>query len=233
MPRPLARTARAISRPDASFELTEVGLTVADSPSPTYDAWAAYGASLYRLGNLSKWAIGDWLVYGEYRYPDAYSQAIDGTQRALGTLQNIASVCRAFPHPERRPELSFSHHQAVIGCMPSERARWLQQAVAQHWSVRELRAQFPPAGFGSRFASSGSTWTERVARTSAGTTTVVVNAVPVLAVRWVLGTPYLYAANGVPFVVLVRPGTDITQEVAPNQCAAIGPVSLSVVELGW
>src|SRR4051794_37559204 len=58
--------------------------------------WLAIGEELFIINDASAWWLGDWLVYGQNRYPDRYKRAIDGTALHYKTLRNYAWVARKF-----------------------------------------------------------------------------------------------------------------------------------------
>lgn len=102
-------------------------------------AWLALGRQLYVIADSSAWWLGDWLVFGQDRFPDRYEQALAGTTLNYQTLRNYAWVARKFPPALRRAELSFQHHAEVAALPEPERSCWLDQAQEGRWSRGELR----------------------------------------------------------------------------------------------
>jgi hypothetical protein len=102
-------------------------------------AWLTLGRQLYIVADSSAWWLGDWLVFGQHRFPDRYEQAIAGSSLNYQTLRNYAWVARKFPPELRRAELSFQHHAEVAALPEGERARWLDRAQEGRWSRSELR----------------------------------------------------------------------------------------------
>jgi hypothetical protein len=84
---------------------------------------------------------GDWLVYGQERYPGTYRQAMEETGLDYETLRNYAWISRRFPASERHPGLSFQHHVEVASLAPEERRRWLDRAAREGWSRNRLRRE--------------------------------------------------------------------------------------------
>jgi len=82
---------------------------------------------------------GDWLLYGEQKYGEKYSQAVDVSGYELSTLRNSRWVCGRVPPERRRENLCFGHHQLVASMDPDEQVRWLDAAVLEKWSVNDLR----------------------------------------------------------------------------------------------
>lgn len=100
--------------------------------------WHALGLELTRRGRGYRWQLGDWWL--AHRGNDALRYAfLEALDLDLKTLQNLASVCAAFPLEERVIELSVKHHEAVMGLPREVRARLLQEAAAMGWTVEELR----------------------------------------------------------------------------------------------
>lgn len=102
-------------------------------------AWLALGRQLHVIADSSAWWLGDWLVFGQDRFPDRYEQALAGSSLNYQTLRNYAWVARKFPRELRRAELSFQHHAEVAALPEAERSRWLDRAQEGHWSRGELR----------------------------------------------------------------------------------------------
>lgn len=133
-----------IIRPDEvqepGFELADTGLIL--RPDLTQEQWAEFGRTLLlRADNRIRWAIGDWMVYGEDRFGEATrNQLAAETGLALQTLANTAYVCRKVPVEVRRPELSFGHHAEVAAENRSAQVRLLADAATNGLSVRALRS---------------------------------------------------------------------------------------------
>jgi hypothetical protein len=95
--------------------------------------------ALGRLRDMSAWALGDAIIFGDAAYGEKYAQAIEATGRAKATLVNYASVARRVPPSRRRARLSFSAHEAVASMNPDEQNAWLARAEDERLSVEELR----------------------------------------------------------------------------------------------
>ncbi|WP_432198691.1 LmbU family transcriptional regulator [Streptomyces sp. bgisy027] len=103
--------------------------------------WKRFGKHLFLISDSSSWWIGDWLIYGQEKYPNRYRQAAEETGLDYKTLRNYAWVSRHYAVPERHPNLSFQHHAEVASVEPAERAIWLKQAAQEGWSRNMLRQQ--------------------------------------------------------------------------------------------
>lgn len=132
-----------------AFELyaqtTEDSLTL--SPETPLEAWAQIGATLGRMGRGVKWYIGDWLRIGEHLYGEKYAQAMEATGFEYQTLVNMHHICsRIAPDTRRGRELSYAHHAEVARFETAEeQAAWLQRAIDNKWTVKELRDQIKAA----------------------------------------------------------------------------------------
>lgn len=116
--------------------LSDTALTLPDGVS--FDAWVNIQARLYTVQEASNWWIGDWVVFGEAHYGEAFSQGIPDKDREH--IQQCAWVAQRVSVDRRRPPhvLSWTHHRVVAGLEPEQQEQMLQQAVEQGWSVREL-----------------------------------------------------------------------------------------------
>lgn len=116
--------------------VTETGLVIEEQPD--YDRWVKDGRRLLKLERMIPWAIGDWVNYGERRWGDMYTTALEETDYSYSRLSTFAYVCRKVEFCRRRQELSFSHHEAVASCTPDLQDDWLEKAIDTGWSVQDL-----------------------------------------------------------------------------------------------
>lgn len=103
-------------------------------------AWRHIGEQIALLTNSSAWWLGDWIVFGQDRYPDSYRRLIDSTSLDYQTLRNYAWVARRFPLSRRRDKLSFQHHAEVAPLPEVEQDRLLDLAAHERWSRNRLRS---------------------------------------------------------------------------------------------
>lgn len=111
-----------------------------------FDEWVVHGQRIAGIARASAWWVGDWVNYGEEAYGRRYQDALALTGLEYGTLRNYAMVAGRFPVSRRRDTLSFGHHQLVTSMHPSEQERWLDQADAGRWSVKQLGDAIRAAG---------------------------------------------------------------------------------------
>lgn len=132
---------RSTTHPDgpgtARILTTPVGLRIPGQlPFPS---WERAGAQLVRAVDSFAWCLGDWLVFGQQRFPDRYRVAVANVGLDYQTLRNYASVARRVTMPLRRPGLSFQHHAEVAPLPEAEQDRWLARAEDSGWSRNQLR----------------------------------------------------------------------------------------------
>ncbi|BDM71655.1 hypothetical protein HEK616_51420 [Streptomyces nigrescens] len=118
--------------------VTRVGLRIPAAVS--YDTWKSAGRRISAVANSSAWCLGDWLIYGQWRYTDRYRRAVDAVGLDYQTLRNYAWVARRFEVSRRRDSLSFHHHAEVASLPPHEQDYWLNRAEELGWSRNQLRA---------------------------------------------------------------------------------------------
>lgn len=83
------------------------------------------------------WWIGDMLLMGERFFGDEYFQAVDPSFSA-DLLQRCIAVAAKFPPEQRNPNLSWSHHLAVIKLDPRIRVIALKKAENEGWTSKDL-----------------------------------------------------------------------------------------------
>lgn len=109
-------------------------------PDLSFEEWAALGRHLHKFARGSAWWLGDWLLYGEHGWGDKYNQAVEVTGIGADTLVAYQWTASRIPAPDRRRELSFTHHREVAGVEDlSDRLDLLDRAVDEGWSAQELR----------------------------------------------------------------------------------------------
>jgi hypothetical protein len=110
------------------------------------EEWEAVGKSIFKTyevayhhQNQLRWWYGDWIAYGETRLPDTYTQGLAEKMYSSGTLRNAAYVCRSVPPESRVSGLSIDHHYEVARIPVQDQKVWLEKALSDGWSNRELR----------------------------------------------------------------------------------------------
>lgn len=119
--------------------LTPTSLTLPETLD--IQSWLTIGERLRYVQGAIMWWLGDWLNFGERKYGEMYSQALDVTGYSLQTLQNAAWVGRALESSIRIEDLSWNHHQLLASTEWADtREDWLALAAEEKWSVAKLRA---------------------------------------------------------------------------------------------
>lgn len=122
-----------------NFYFDKTGLTV--TGSPTFEEWQNCGDFLRQAEKSVQFWIGDWLNYGEKKYGETYSQALEITDYEYDTLRKTKYVSNQIEIGRRRPNLSFSHHQEVAPLSPYEQDKWLDRAENEGLTRNELRQE--------------------------------------------------------------------------------------------
>jgi hypothetical protein len=105
-----------------------------------HPAWVLAGRKLGVLGRGGQWWLGDWLLYGAFRWGQKYAEAARVTGYDAGSLRNMAWIASQFPPPRRRASLTWCHHAALAGLGLAEQEQWLDLVAAERLTVADLRA---------------------------------------------------------------------------------------------
>lgn len=128
--------------PECKF--SETKLEIPDNM--TFDRWQELGRYLSRASKGVQFWIGDWIIHGEARHGEMYSQALEATDFDYQTLANAVFVARNVKFSVRTEKLSFNHHLVVAPLpTPTQQALWLSRAVKENWAYRELKRRIAGA----------------------------------------------------------------------------------------
>lgn len=105
----------------------------------TFDEWLSLGHSLQAVAKGWQWWVGDWLYYGEHRWGEKYTQAIEVTGQEYQALADAAWVAGAVESSLRNETLTWNHHRAVAPLDPADQVRFLGESEADDLTVQELR----------------------------------------------------------------------------------------------
>ena len=109
------------------FKATSVGLLVPQEKIPV-EKWLAYGSQLRTIQGAVRWAIGDWLNYGETKYGEMYSQAYTlFGEYSESSIRNMRRVATYIPLDRRRTTLSWSAHAEIASLPEKEQEQWLDE----------------------------------------------------------------------------------------------------------
>lgn len=90
---------------------------------------------------LIQWCIADALNYGETAFGEKYSQAINETGMDYGYLRELCYIASRIEQKRRHPELSISHHKAVLKLPPRLQDKMLAEAEKENISQKDLLAK--------------------------------------------------------------------------------------------
>lgn len=107
--------------------------------------WAAIGRELGGISRCNQWWLGDWVRYGNAKFGEKYSRASKITGYDAQTLMNMVYVSSRIEISRRRENLSWSHHEAVAPLEPELQDHWLDRAIADKFSVSDLRVELRSA----------------------------------------------------------------------------------------
>ena len=120
-----------------NVSITSVGLTVTGDME--FSEWMDLMQSLVRLETAFQFAIGDALIWGESRYGEKYSQAMEATGLSYQALANMVWVARKVPMQNRMDGLSWTHHRVVASVEPVDQLPFLEYASASGLSATGLQ----------------------------------------------------------------------------------------------
>lgn len=127
--------------PVSGVLFTEYGMEVSAGYDLPYADWRAAGQSLSGLQRRSymifMWGWGDWLRYGEHRYGEMYSQAMNDTGLQERTLINYKYVASHTPRYLRGIKgLTQRHYLAVAKIRdPHRKLQLLVDAAVEGWTA--------------------------------------------------------------------------------------------------
>jgi hypothetical protein len=110
-----------------------------------YHSWIIEGRRIGAIGRGSPWWVGDWLHYGTARWGERYLEAVKITGYDAKSLRNMRYVSSRFASSLRRDNLTWSHHALLAAMEPDEQRHWLDRAVANRFSVEDLRIELRTA----------------------------------------------------------------------------------------
>lgn len=121
-------------------EFTPVSLKLPEDLK--FDHWQRIGRQLQLADLAIQWWLGDWLAFGERKWGEKYSQALEeATGRKTQTLMNYAYVAKAIEISRRRENVDFSTHAEVASLEPEDQERILARAANEHLSRSRVRVE--------------------------------------------------------------------------------------------
>ena len=98
------------------------------------------GATLGDLHDSMQWAVGDYIIDCEKLFGETAYQIIESLRLSEERRHQYVRVSLAFP-PERRREVTWSHHRAVAALPPVAADRLLWQAERGRWTKYQLESE--------------------------------------------------------------------------------------------
>jgi hypothetical protein len=123
--------------------LKTTGLFLPD-PNISYEQLEAVGGLLGRMHQSLRFAIGDWLLLMESRFPEKFSQGAEVLGISEEGMREYLRVSERVPRSVRKEKLSWSHHRAVAALEPKAQKEWLATAVTERLSHHQLRDRLRP-----------------------------------------------------------------------------------------
>ena len=105
------------------------------------EAWIAAGQALARDRSEASWEFADWLAAGHEAWgKEAMKVAAEATGATPGKISHYLKTATVYPPLRRRNSLTFSHHMEVARLPEADADHVLDEAEAEGWSHREIRA---------------------------------------------------------------------------------------------
>jgi hypothetical protein len=123
---------------DGNFRFMPRGLKI--TGDPTFADWMACGHSLKKIKQGLHFAIGDWLIYGQNKWPNRYDQGMAIFGFAYSTLATDKWIAEKIPISRRR-EVPFGYHRAVGGLEPAQQDEILDKAEKEKWDRETIRGE--------------------------------------------------------------------------------------------
>lgn len=111
-----------------------------------FEEWEKIGRTLKLFNRSNLWWLADWLNFGERKFGEMYSQALEGTDYDYQTLRHIKATAEKVEMCRRRHNLSFSHHIEVKALEPKDQDKYLKLADEKGWTIAELRGAIKGKG---------------------------------------------------------------------------------------
>lgn len=129
-------------------ELTIHGKTTATSlslPKNTSDEeWIELGEALGKFERSKMWWVGDWL---KHKYPEGYvdrgvyDELEEKTGLARQSMNQALYVSKSVDSCIRIQDLSWEHHHIVAPLPEAQQKKWLERAIKEKLTVRQLRQE--------------------------------------------------------------------------------------------
>jgi N6-adenosine-specific RNA methylase IME4 len=109
------------------------------------DEWMDVFKALKQVEGCVQFWIGDCLAYRQHKWGEMYDDIAEELGYETKALRNIKYVADNIDLSLRKDNLSFSHHTEVASLTPEKQELFLNKAVEENLSVRELRSEIRKA----------------------------------------------------------------------------------------
>jgi hypothetical protein len=99
-------------------QFKKTGLLIDESI--TFEEWQNLGQALQKAGGAIQFWIGDWIRFGESKWGEKYTQAIEMTGLKYQTLRNCKYVAEHLDLSRRRDNLPYSTQAEVASLEPEK-----------------------------------------------------------------------------------------------------------------
>src|SRR3990167_1831438 len=123
----------------SGFVLHKYGIEA--SGEPTFEQWLECGDFVKKVNSANHFWIGDWINYGEHKWGEIYSQALDETDFEYQTLRNDKWVANEIPLSWRQDNLRYSHALIIASLPQKEKEYWCNKLKDEKLTVDELKEQ--------------------------------------------------------------------------------------------
>jgi N6-adenosine-specific RNA methylase IME4 len=131
-----------LAKIDSYCDLNKTCLTFKREVSK--DEWMDVFKALKQVEGCVQFWIGDCLAYRQQRW-GMYDDIAAETGMEVRTLREYKMVSENIKSGARAPELSYTHHREVASLPPEKQTEFLNRAVEENLSVRELRSEIRKA----------------------------------------------------------------------------------------
>lgn len=121
----------------SGFILDRVGLKAIGEPS--YEDWQNVGEFIKKAEGAVHFWIGDWLNYGEAKWGEMYSQAMDATGYEYGTLRDDKWLSSSIKLSDRSDNLGVAHARLIAPLPEEDKKYWAEELKKESIPVRELK----------------------------------------------------------------------------------------------
>src|SRR3990167_10086589 len=118
-------------------QITKTGLKF--SERLTFEQWQEVGKQIQKIHGSIQWWIGDWLNFGEKKYGEMYTQAIEETGLDYDTLAQYKRISKVFEFTPRGVNLSWSAHRELELAPEEKRVELLERANKEMMTSREIK----------------------------------------------------------------------------------------------